>query len=207
MQLATHRNRGGLVGAVVGGAVGGFVVFVIVILLLFTCRRRRRQRARIDQELDRTAVQPFGVSSPHPILLLVQFLNPLPAVPMPRKRSSVLDKAERNPRVARTAAQVAEKHAETRPIDDAETRMAEREDLWQQIATVDERGATIQGTPGEGMTDSANPRLPVTGRPNRPVRLNNTAFSREVATLRAELARLRLDGLASLAVGPPPAYG
>ena len=192
----------------IGGLVGGFIVLVaVILLLLIRRRRRRRQGAYVDQNLDRTAVQPFGVSSPHPILLLVQFLNPLPAVPMLRKRSSVLDKVERNPRVARTAAQVAEKHAETRPIDDAETRMAEREDLGQQIATVDERGATIQGTPGEGMTDSANPRLPVTGRTNRPVRLNNTAFSREVATLRAELARLRLDGLASLAVDPPPAYG
>lgn len=192
----------------IGGLVGGLIVLVaVILLLLIRRRRRRRQGAYVDQNLDRTAVQPFGVSSPHPILLLVQFLNPLPAVPMLRKRSSVLDKVERNPRVARTAAQVAEKHAETRPIDDAETRMAEREDLGQQIATVDERGATIQGTPGEGMTDSANPRLPVTGRTNRPVRLNNTAFSREVATLRAELARLRLDGLASLAVDPPPAYG
>ena len=192
----------------IGGLVGGFIVLVaVILLLLIRRRRRRRQGAYVDQNLDRTAVQPFGVSSPHPILLLVQFLNPLPAVPMLRKRSSVLDKVERNPRVARTAAQVAEKHAETRPIDDAETRMAEREDLGQQIATVDERGATIQGTPGEGMTDSANPRLPVTGRTNRPVRLNNTAFSREVATLRAELASLRLDGLASLAVDPPPAYG
>lgn len=192
----------------IGGLVGGFIVLVaVILLLLIRRRRRRRQGAYVDQNLDRTAVQPFGVSSPHPVLLLVQFLNPLPAVPMLRKRSSVLDKVERNPRVARTAAQVAEKHAETRPIDDAETRMAEREDLGQQIATVDERGATIQGTPGEGMTDSANPRLPVTGRTNRPVRLNNTAFSREVATLRAELARLRLDGLASLAVDPPPAYG
>ena len=192
----------------IGGLVGGFIVLVaVILLLLIRRRRRRRQGAYVDQNLDRTAVQPFGVSSPHPVLLLVQFLNPLPAVPMLRKRSSVLDKVERNPRVSRTAAQVAEKHAETRPIDDAETRMAEREDLGQQIATVDERGATIQGTPGEGMTDSANPRLPVTGRTNRPVRLNNTAFSREVATLRAELARLRLDGLASLAVDPPPAYG
>ena len=192
----------------IGGLVGGLIVLVaVILLLLIRRRRRRRQGAYVDQNLDRTAVQPFGVSSPHPVLLLVQFLNPLPAVPMLRKRSSVLDKVERNPRVARTAAQVAEKHAETRPIDDAETRMAEREDLGQQIATVDERGATIQGTPGEGMTDSANPRLPVTGRTNRPVRLNNTAFSREVATLRAELARLRLDGLASLAVDPPPAYG
>lgn len=213
MQLTTHRNRGALVGAVVGGAVGGFVVIVIAILLLLVRRRRRRCRAHIDHELDRTAVQPFGESSPHPILLLVQFLNPLPAVSASRNRPAMLEKAKQAPCVTRAEPRAAGKHAENVPTDVAENLVAEHEDLRQQIAAahasqsiVDEGLNTTQGQVGEGYINGADPPLPVTGSA-RPLGPSNVTFSREVATLRAELARLRAEGIATLAVGPPPAYG
>lgn len=117
-------------------------------------------------------------------------------------------KVERPSHRARTEAREVEKYTEARRTDNAGNFLAEHEDLRQQpIAALHANRSTAggEGTPvqeGEGVMDGAAPPI---GRP-RPPATNNTAFRREVASLRAELARLRAEGIATLAVGPPPAY-